>query len=72
MDPGPRFEQLEQEPGPTLGTPATQRGGTFLLDLDNTLAYGHCDRGILGFPATMARPLQCLEPFLSQPAAVTP
>jgi len=42
----------------------TQRGGTFLLDSDDTLLYQHRDRGILGFSATMARPLSFLEPFL--------
>jgi hypothetical protein len=43
----------------------TQRGGTFLLDADNQLLYSHIDRGILGFSATMDRPLSFLEPFLS-------
>lgn len=42
----------------------TQRGGTFLLETDNTLLYQHRDPGILGFSATMARPLAFLEPFL--------
>ncbi len=46
----------------------TQRGGTFLLDSDDTLLYSHRDKGILGFSATMGRPLQFLEPWL-QPAA---
>jgi len=42
----------------------TQRGGTFLLDADDTLLYSHRDRGILGFSQTMARPLSFLDPFL--------
>ena len=50
----------------------TQRGGSFLVEADNSLAYAHRDRGILGFSATMARPLQFLEPFLTQPAAAIP
>ena len=50
----------------------TQRGGTFLLEPDNTLAYEHRDRGILGFSATMARPLQFLEPFLAEPGSAHP
>ena len=43
----------------------TQRGGTFLLDADDSLLYGHRDRGILGFSETMANPLQFLDPFLT-------
>jgi len=43
----------------------TQRGGTFLLDADDSLLYVHRDRGILGFSETMAKPLQFLEPFLT-------
>jgi AhpC/TSA antioxidant enzyme len=42
----------------------TQRGGTFLLDADDSLLYVHRDPGILGFSATMARPLAFLEPYL--------
>jgi hypothetical protein len=42
----------------------TQRGGTFLIDADNTLLYSHRDEGILGFSATMNRPLSFLDPFL--------
>ena len=42
----------------------TQRGGTFLLDADDTLLYVHRDRGILGFSATMSRPLAFLDPYL--------
>ena len=42
----------------------TQRGGTFLLEADDTLLVTHRDRGILGFSATMEQPLRFLEPFL--------
>ena len=42
----------------------TQRGGTYLLDADDTLLYIHRDRGILGFSETMGQPLSFLEPFL--------
>ena len=42
----------------------TQRGGTFLLEADGSLLYRHLDRGILGFSATMARPLSFLDPWL--------
>jgi hypothetical protein len=42
----------------------TQRGGTFLLDADDTVLYAHRDRGILGFSETMARPLSFLDAFL--------
>ncbi|MCP9850998.1 AhpC/TSA family protein [Cyanobium sp. Morenito 9A2] len=42
----------------------TQRGGTFLLEDDDTLLYSYEDRGLLGFSATMARPLSFLDPFL--------
>lgn len=42
----------------------TQRGGTFLLEVDDTLLYSYRDRGILGFSETMARPLSFLDPFL--------
>jgi hypothetical protein len=47
----------------------TQRGGTFLLDGDNRLLYSHIDQGILGFSATMARPLSFLEPHLTPQTA---
>ena len=43
----------------------TQRGGTVLLDHDDSLLYLHRDRGILGFSATMARPLSFLDPWLN-------
>lgn len=46
----------------------TQRGGTFLLDVDDTLLYSHSDQGILGFSATMAHPLRFLDPYLSPEA----
>lgn len=46
----------------------TQRGGTFLLEADDSLLYEHRDRGLLGFSETMGRPLQFLEPYL-QPQA---
>lgn len=49
----------------------TQRGGTFLLDADDTLLYSHRDPGILGFSATMAEPLRFLEPWL-EPASAAP
>lgn len=42
-----------------------QRGGTFLLDGDDSLLYVHRDRGILGFSATMGRPLAFLDPWLA-------
>ena len=45
----------------------TQRGGTFLLETDDTLLYSHRDRGILGFSATMNQPLAFLEPYLQAP-----
>lgn len=44
----------------------TQRGGTVVLDADDTVLYSHRDRGILGFSATMAEPLRFLEPWLDQ------
>ena len=43
----------------------TQRGATFLLDADDSLLYEHRDRGILGFSATMNRPLAFLDPWLN-------
>jgi hypothetical protein len=42
----------------------TQRGGTYLLEGDDSLLYSYQDRGILGFSATMARPLAFLDPYL--------
>ncbi|MEB3172569.1 MAG: AhpC/TSA family protein, partial [Cyanobacteriota bacterium] len=49
----------------------TQRGGTFVLDADDTLLYSHRDAGILGFSSTMARPLSFLDPYLA-PSTVEP
>ena len=43
----------------------TQRGGTFLLDSDDSLLYVYRDRGILGFSATMQCPLAFLDPWLN-------
>ena len=42
----------------------TQRGGTFLLEADDTLLYSYRDRGILGFSETMERPLAFLDSYL--------
>ena len=42
----------------------TQRGGTFLLDEDDSILYVHRDQGILGFSETMNQPLAFLEPWL--------
>lgn len=42
----------------------TQRGGTFLLEVDDSLLYSYRDPGLVGFSATMARPLSFLEPYL--------
>ena len=42
----------------------TQRGGTFLLEVDDSLLYSYRDRAILGFSATMNRPLSFLDPYL--------
>jgi hypothetical protein len=41
----------------------TQRGGTYVLERDDSLLYHFEDRGLLGFSATMARPLSFLNPF---------
>ena len=43
----------------------TQRGGTFLIDANNNLLYSYRDRGVLGFSATMGKPLAFLEPYLT-------
>jgi len=43
----------------------TQRGGTFVLEADDSLLYVHRDQGILGFSATMAKPLDFLKPFVA-------
>lgn len=45
----------------------TQRGGTFLLEADNNLLYSYRDTGILGFSATMNKPLEFLDPYLNKP-----
>ena len=42
----------------------TQRGGTFLLDEDDSVLYFHRDQGILGFSETMNKPLTFLDPWL--------
>ena len=42
----------------------TQRGGTFLLDVNDSLLYVHRDQGILGFSETMNQPLAFLDPWL--------
>ena len=42
----------------------TQRGGTYLLEVDDSVLYSYSDRGILGFSATMERPLRFLDPYL--------
>ncbi len=44
----------------------TQRGGTYLLDGDDTLLYSHQDKGILGFSETMAKPLSFLGKYLGK------
>lgn len=46
----------------------TQRGGTWLLESDDTVLNHHRDRGILGFSATVAEPLRFLEPVLAEAA----
>ncbi|MFM7465764.1 MAG: peroxiredoxin-like family protein [Cyanobium sp.] len=43
----------------------TQRGGTFLLERDDSLLYSYRDQGLLGFSQTMARPLSFLDPYLA-------
>ncbi|MEB3260059.1 MAG: peroxiredoxin-like family protein [Cyanobacteriota bacterium] len=47
----------------------TQRGGTWLLDHDDSVLYSFQDRGLLGFSATMARPLSFLDPWLQEASA---
>ena len=44
----------------------TQRGATYLLERDDSLLYSFEDRGLLGFSATMARPLSFLDPYLTE------
>lgn len=43
------------------GSRVTQRGGTFVFGPTGALCYEYRDRGLLGFSATMARPLTFLE-----------
>ena len=43
-----------------------QRGGTFMLDQDDSLLYVHRDQGILGFSETMNRPLAFLDQYLEK------
>ena len=50
----------------------TQRGGTWLLDVDDSVLYCHRDQGLLGFSATMARPLSFLDPWLSKAGPEAP
>jgi hypothetical protein len=44
----------------------TQRGATYLLEREDSLLYCFQDRGLLGFSATMARPLSFLDPYLAK------
>jgi hypothetical protein len=44
----------------------TQRGATYLLERDDSVLYSFTDRGLLGFSATMARPLSFLDPYLAE------
>ena len=53
-------------------TVLTQRGGPLRLDADDSLLVGDKDRGILGFSATMARPLSCLDPSLAPASQPSP
>jgi len=39
----------------------TQRGATFLFNVEGELLYKHCDRAILGFAADMSNPLSFLS-----------
>ncbi|BAD79888.1 peroxiredoxin-like family protein [Synechococcus elongatus] len=50
----------------------TQRGGTFLFDRDRQLIYEHRDHGILGFSATMNRPLSFLDNLPTPSTASVP
>ena len=45
----------------------TQRGATVLLDADNSVIYCHRDESLLGYSATMNRPLAFLDAVLSLP-----
>lgn len=42
----------------------SQRGATYVLEADNQLLYAYQERGLLGYSATMARPLSFLDPYL--------
>jgi len=44
----------------------TQRGATVLLDGDNSGIYSHRDQSLLGYSATMERPLAFLDEVLSE------
>ena len=44
----------------------TQRGATVLLDGDDSVIYSHRDESLLGYSATMHRPLAFLDQALSQ------
>jgi hypothetical protein len=45
----------------------TQRGATVLLDADDSVIYSHRDQCLLGYSATMHRPLAFLDVVLSHP-----
>ena len=42
----------------------TQRGATVLLDADDSVIYCHRDQSLLGYSATMERPLAFLDEVL--------
>ena len=44
----------------------TQRGATVLLDADDSVIYCHRDQSLLGYSATMERPLAFLDEVLAQ------
>ena len=44
----------------------TQRGATVLFDVDDSVIYSHRDESLLGYSATMERPLTFLDEALSQ------
>ncbi len=44
----------------------TQRGATMLLDVDDSLIYCHRHQSLLGYSATMERPLAFLDAILSE------
>ena len=47
-------------------TDITQRGATVLLDADDSLIYCYRDQSLLGYSATMERPLAFLDEVLAQ------